>query len=193
MIPNASRNPSGTAISTRYQPGPVQRERGWWTGAWACRGAVAVVMCVLLSGLKQILYERIDLGWTKSRLEILRHYALREPRFDLGIRILDRLLDEGLALRGDRVELRPDRTRRPGIRERVAGSAAAIAGEDGLALSGGRGLAAAARGSAAATGCLRAHVRLDPLLVALRSDDRRADAHRGVAHAAELGADNLVV
>src|SRR4051812_23785698 len=108
-MPNASRKPSGMAIRTRYQPGAVHRERGWWTGAWGWAVAAAVAMwSVLLSGLLQVLYERRNLRGTEARLEILRHHALREPRFDLRVRVLDRLLYEGRSLGRDAVQLRPD-------------------------------------------------------------------------------------
>src|SRR3954454_9415727 len=119
---------------------------------------------VLLSCLEQILYERIDLLWAESRLEILRHYALREARRDLGIRILDRLLDERLTLRRDAVELRPNLTCCAGIGERVAGAAAALAGEDRLAGRRGGGLSAATTAAARLRGLRRVQLRLDELL-----------------------------
>src|SRR5882757_7347124 len=138
-IANASATPASMAHAARYQPGAVQRERGWWTGAWAWTGAVAVAIeSVLLSGLEQILYECVDLLRAEPGLEIRGHYALRVTRCDYRVRVLDRLLDEGGALGGDAVQLGSDRAGRTGIGERVAGAAAALTGEDRLALGGGR-------------------------------------------------------
>src|SRR3954454_12093187 len=148
---------------------------------------------VLLSGLEQILYERVDLCGTESRLEILRHHVRLEAGRDLGVRVLDRLLDEGrpLARDLDLVQVRPDLAVGSGVCQRVAGATSALACEDRLALSSRRLLTAA--GSLAATRRLRVDVCLDPLLVGLRRQNGGLDAHRGVAGAAELGADHLVV
>src|SRR3954453_11477237 len=151
---------------------------------------------VLLSRLEQVLYERVDLLWTELGLEVLRHHALREARRDLRVGVLDRLLDEPRALASD-VDLRQvraDTARGSGVRERVAGAAAALPGEDRLAL-GSRGAASCLRAAArsgASGGCPRLQLRLDEPLILLRRDDPRRDAHRRVAGAAELGADDLV-
>src|SRR5215212_307854 len=147
---------------------------------------------VLLSRLEQILYERVDLLWTELGLEVLRHHALREAGGDLGVGILDRLLDEpgALACDVDLGQIRPDRAGGSGVRQRVAGAAAALAGEDRLAL-GSRGAPSCLRASASG-GRRWPQLRLDEPLILLRTHDPRRDAHRGVASAAELGADDLV-
>src|SRR5260221_9700221 len=121
---------------------------------------------VLLSGLEQILYERIDLLRTELRLEVLRHCVRRETGRDDGVRGDDRLPDVGRALGRDvdLVEVRADRTGRAGVGERVAGAATALAREDRLAQRGGRGRAVAL------SRWDRAELRVRPLLEGRRGE-----------------------
>src|SRR3954451_11604954 len=122
---------------------------------------------VLLSRLKQVLYERVDLLGTELCLEVLGHDALREPGRDLGVGSLDRLLDEPRALVRDvhLGQVRPDAPARARVRERVAGATAALTREDRLSLRSRRSPAASATALRCPSGgrC-RFQVRPDELL-----------------------------
>src|SRR3954452_18685041 len=120
---------------------------------------------VLLSRLKQVLYERVDLLGTELCLEVLGHDALREPGRDLGVGSLDRLLDEPRALVRDvhLGQVRPDAPARARVRERVAGATAALTREDRLPLRSRRSPAASALRCPSGGRC-RFQVRPDELL-----------------------------
>src|ERR671932_2280034 len=103
--------PSTMKSPARYQPGARSLADISWTTS-------------LLRRLRKELHERVDLGSTQRTAVVGGHDPLAEARGDLGVGLLDRLLDERLVLAlQDLVEVGAGRPGRPGLRERVTGAA----------------------------------------------------------------------
>src|SRR3954463_1998274 len=115
------------------------------TGAGACSSACASAVSVavdisapplslLVRHVGQVCRERVQLWLGQSLPEVLRHDALPEALRDLGVRIDDRLADEGHVLALERgAEVGSDLPGGTGVGQRMATPAPGGAGEDLLA------------------------------------------------------------
>src|SRR5919202_3769272 len=103
--------PSTMKSPARYQPGARSLADISWTTS-------------LLRRLREELHDRVDLGSTQRTAVVGGHDPLAEARRDLGVGLLDRLLDERrVPALQDLVEVRAGRPVGAGLRERVARAA----------------------------------------------------------------------
>src|SRR3954467_4079919 len=156
---------------------------GAWVGGPAGAGAVTAISA---GHLLQILDERVQLVGGKGLLEVLGHDPTPEAWSDLLVGVGYRGADERLVLALERlVEVRAHRTGGRRVGQRVA-AGAAVVGEDLLA-RGGDLARARARGRHGGV------LLLQPGGEGGGGEDVHDRAHRRVAEAAQLGADDREV